>query len=260
MKDSLWSALRNPFENVTRNSFKTMNLIATDHHDKLKAAAAQNSDLSAMYGLYEPTYIQFQEAFTATTTNLGKYRASTKRVETIFDEITSSKIRHWDVAIQYHYPSETWEYTELMPNGKEPFQKGGYEMRIKELKSLSERMEDYAPLRATRAEIDQYVGDLIAARTRQQGLEMRKKQLSGKLEDARRELSIALHGVLAYLTFYYRNDLAVVEQFYELQYLRSEAKPSKAGEEEDTAKDDESNLDANNAAIDELENDSNDGE
>lgn len=255
MKNNLWSALRNPFENVTRHSFKIMNLIATDHHDKLKAAAAQDAGLFPLYREYEPTYAQFQEVFTSATTNITKYRASTRKVETLFDEITSTKARHWDVTIQYHYPSETLDYMGIMPDGKEPFQKGGYEMRIKELKSLSERLDDYPILAATRAEIDRYVSDLIAARTRQQGLELLKKQLSGKLEAARRELSVALHGALAYLTYYYKNDVSIVEQFYELQYLRTETKPVKEEEEEEKPKAEEAAPEASEEAIEELEND-----
>lgn len=255
MKDNFWSALRNPFENATRNSFKLMNLISTDHHDKLKVAAADDAGLMHLYNMYVPIYAQFQETFTATTTNLSKYRGSTRRVETMFEEITSTKARHWDVAIQYHYPMETMDYSDLMPDGKEPFQKGGYEMRIKELKSLSERLADYPNMVATQTEIDQYVTALVAARTKQQGLELKKRQLSAKLEAARRELSITLHGVLSYLVYYYRHDLGVVEQFYELQYLRTEGKGEDEEKKEDKPKETEAAPEASEAAIAELEND-----
>lgn len=260
MKNNLWSALRNPFENPTRNSFKLMNLIATDHHDKLKAAAAQDAGLLPLYRLYEPTYSQFQEAFTAATTNVSKYRVSTRRVETLFDELNNTKIRHWDVAIQYHYPSETLDYMSLMPDHREPFQKGGYEMRIKELKSLNERLLDYPTMATVRNEVEQYISDLVAARTRQQGLELNKKQLSGKLEDARRELSAMLHATLSFLTYYYRNDVSVVEQFFVLQYLRTETKPEPKEKEEEKPKEEETNAEPTEEAINELENEAADTE
>ena len=230
MAEELWFYLHNPFDNVTKHSFTLMNLLATDHHDKLKHKANTDARFAPLYQDFESAYKVFKEVFTKSLSNAGRYQSNTKKVESLFTELTSTRIRQWDVKIQNEYDEMSNEYVSILPNGRKPFQTGGYEARINEVKALYDRLNYHSNLAQLAADIKQFAYNLEQARTEQQGFEQAERELSQALELARLELAKVMYGVFVRLKYLHLNELKQVETYYELQYLR---KTGSKKEEED---------------------------
>jgi hypothetical protein len=220
MAEELWFYLQNPFDNVTKHSFALMNLLATDHHDKLRHKANLDARFAPLYQDFESTYKVFKTVFTKSLSNAGRYQSNTQKVESLFTELTSTRIRKWDVKIQNEYDEMSNEYVSILPSGRKPFQVGGYEARINEVKALYERLNYHPNLANLAAEVKQFAYDLEQARTEQQGFEQAERELSQSLESARVELAKVMYGVFVRLKYLHLNELKQVETYYELQYLR----------------------------------------
>ena len=225
----LWFYLGNPFDNVTKNSFTLMNLMATDHHDKLYGKAQTDQQIADIYNNFVSAYDNFKNLFVETVELSGKYQAQTQIVEEKLAELSAKKIRRWDIAIQQFFEDDSPEYKSLLPDFRVPFQNGAYEERIKEVKALWRKLSQFSQLANVEADVKQFAIELETLRTRQQGFEQAERELSQNLELARIELSAQMMIVLCRLKIMYIYDLKKVETFYDLQYLR---RPTPETEEE----------------------------
>ncbi|MGL4364810.1 MAG: hypothetical protein ACRCSB_06365, partial [Bacteroidales bacterium] len=217
------SLLRNTFNNVTKNNYKRMLLMARDHHDKLKGFAAIDTTISTLYQQFLPAYTTFSMLYDKVNSNYSMYRGYTQQFENIIEELRSTLIRKWDTLIQVEYDQPTPQYTMLLPNGRAVFQTGAYELRLSAVNQLYTNLvainnPNLANLITT---IDTWRNTAQAARSQQQYIEAEDKNLRGQLEDARAELAIEMYGVFFGLAAYYYRTPDKVENFYELKYLQS---------------------------------------
>lgn len=227
MAEEIWSYLHNPFDNVTKRSFTLMNLLATDHHDKLKQKASIDTRFAPLYQDFVGAYQKFKDLLIAGNSNAGRYQSRTKRVEDLFAELASTLARKWDVRVQVEYDENTSEYVSIFPSGRKPFQSGSYEARVNEVKALYERLLHHSNLANLAADVKLFASNLEEARTAQQGFEQTERELSLGLEAARTELAKAMYGVFVRLKYLHLDELKMVETYYELKYLRrgSSGKP-----------------------------------
>ncbi len=58
MAQPTWSYLQNPFDNVTKSSYKLMYLMATDHFDKLLARRS-DAIINELYEFGKPSFEAF---------------------------------------------------------------------------------------------------------------------------------------------------------------------------------------------------------
>lgn len=216
-----WFFLNNFFDNATKNSFKKMNILATDHHDKLLNNVS-NPNIAFLYNRFLPVYQDFKAQYQAVIANTGMYEGHTQIVEAIFAELSSTKIKQWDIQIQGTYLEGTPEYTMLMPNMRKPFQSGGYESRIRECRALALRLQNFSALSAIQQDVTLFTDKAEQARTTQQGYEKGKQDNSALLEENRVKLAKMMHANFGRLIDIYIDNLAYVENYYELQYLRSD--------------------------------------
>ncbi len=221
MKNSSWSYLRNPFNAVTRGSFKLMNKVATDHFDKLNAALATDARLADLHANFKSQFMSYQQIYTDAIVNSGVYKSKTQIVEGLFAVLTGEKIRRWDILTQVEYDEKSPAYQAIFPQGREPYQTGGYESRIIALKALAGRMALARPLQAVAADVLAYADDLQAARQTQQSFEHSAKNISADLEAARQEMAKALQASFFFLGYLYINNLVKVESFFDLELIRS---------------------------------------
>ena len=105
---------------------------------------------------------------------------------------------------------------------RKPFQSGGYESRIREVRALALRLQNFPALSATQQDVTLYADKLEQARTTQQGFEKAKQDNSALLEEKRLKLAKMMHANFGRLIDIYIDNLAYVENYYELQYLRSD--------------------------------------
>lgn len=219
MAEATWSYLQNPFDNVTKSSYKLMYLMSTDHFDKLSARKS-DTFINELYEFGKPSFDTFITQYRKNVSDDANYQMYTLRFENLILELMSTRARRWDIQILGIYDVMTPEYKSLMPNNRAPFQTGSYEMRINSVKSLSDQLLQYPSLSALQKEVNDFHALLLLTRSQQQGFESTLQVNSAALENARIALAQTMHSIFGKLMGYYYLDLAMVETFYELRYLR----------------------------------------
>ena len=221
MTFSEWYALRNVFNNATKGTLKRMLILATDHNDKLLMESANDPQIAALYQIFSPVYQTFKQAYNDTFQKDAFYQGNTKIVESLFMELSSQKIRQWDIWIQNVYLDNTPQYLMLLSNGRGPFQTGGYEARINAIVALEANLVSFPPLANVLADVSVFRQKIEQARTTQQGMEKAAANTVKAVEDARIALAEVMHGVFGGLILRYYQNITQVETFYELKYLRT---------------------------------------
>jgi hypothetical protein len=224
-----WSYLRNTFDAVTKSSYKRMLIMSTDHHDKLLMESANDPQIMNLYQLFLPAFQAFKAAYNDTFQKDAFYQGNTQIVETLFAELSSQKIRQWDIWIQNVYLDNTPQYLMLLPNGRKPFQSGGYEARINAIVNLEANLISLGGIPNVLADVSTFRQQIEQARTTQQGVEKITANAVKAVENARMELAQVMQGVFGGLILHYYKDVAQVETFYELKYLRSSSGNSSNG-------------------------------
>ena len=221
--ESTWSLLRNTFDNVTKFNFKRMLLMARDHRDKLRMQAQTNSDINAMYAELDTAFTHFEKMYNEVASNFAQYQSATQQFEEKLAELSSKYIKKWDITIQMELDDQSAAYKGLLPNGRAPFQSGAYDLRLSAVKTLILNLQkaNNAALAALAQTIEVWYLEADAIRTKQQGVEQIDAVSRQELENARIELSTVMHIVFFKLCVLYGRNLAKVETFYELKYLRA---------------------------------------
>lgn len=220
MSTPIWSYLRNPFDSATRNSFRLMLIMAKDHLDKLFRNIS-DADIAIIYAFVKLAYDNFIQAFNNVQLNASSYRSKTMIVENLLLELSSKKIKQWDIAIQGQYLDDTVEYADILPNFRSPYQRGAYDERVNAVNILSQKLANYPTLSNVQIDVQAFFMALSDARTMQQGFEYEDSQLRKEVETMRIALATAMHKSFAYLLYKYIDDVQQVESFFELQYIRA---------------------------------------
>ena len=221
--DSTWSLLRNTFDNVTKFNFKRMLLMARDHRDKLRMQALMNSDIHPIYVEVDTAFIHFEQMYNEVASNFAQYQAATQHFEEKLLELSSKYIKKWDITIQMELDDQDAAYKGLLPNGRAPFQSGAYDLRLSAVNTLILNLQrnGNAALVSLAQNIQMWYAEADAIRTKQQGIEQVDAILRQDIENARAELSAVMHTAFFKLCVIYSRNLAKVETFYELKYLRA---------------------------------------
>lgn len=197
-----------------------MFLMATDHFDKLAGRAPGDPVIANLYQFGKPFYDAFVKLYGKSVNDDATYRMHTQLTQELLVKLRSTLVRRWDVQIQTVFDNVTPEYRSLMPNGRKPFQVGAYDLRISHVKVLATGLERYPALDTLRAEVEAFHAQLLATRSKQQGVEFLGQVNSKEIENARVALAQAMHYIMGGLLQRFYLDLRKVETFYELKYLR----------------------------------------
>ncbi len=220
--ETTYRHLINPFDVVTRTSFKLMKLIATDHRDKLLNPSIIDADITDLYNnVIKPPFDNFILTYSTVLAEIGRYGRRTREFETLIKRLSTDKIELWDIQIQNVYRRDSPEYHELLPNYRTPFQSSTYDNRIAAVLALSMTLGDFVSLAAIKADVDAFHNDLITLRSEQQGFEGNLAQTRTTLEEQRVALAVALHRSFSFLIYKYSSNAERVAGFFELHYLRS---------------------------------------
>jgi hypothetical protein len=218
-----WSYTRNPFEYVTRNNYKKLFLLATDHFDKLTQAAKNNLVIDELFRFGQPTYQAFRQAHQDYMTESAMYRMNTQAFKDQLGILKIQLIRQWDIRIQMEFDRGTPKYLSLLPRVRQPFHKGAYELIINEVLALSDKLAPYPALSSLRTEVAEFGQNLLNLRTIQQGQEAKIKQCAHLLETRRQELLQVMHYIWAGLIQLHYRQPEAVKQYYDLSYLQRKA-------------------------------------
>jgi len=218
-----WHYLENQFDNATAESYKRANILGEDHLAKLAAEQA-DPDIAFLYERFSPVQVLFVKNYTGWLKAKGIYKGWTQRMEEIQDKLSSDKIADWDNKIKAEVGEDSADHTTLLPNGRKPFQSGGRDARILEVKGLSERLEDFPALAAVKADVDAFAARMDAIRDTQQQKEDLVEKASDALEKLRKAMTAMMYGNLGRLMDKFMDGPLVIDRFFELQLIRETGK------------------------------------
>lgn len=216
---TLWRFAQNPFDNATKENFRLMHVIVGDHDARLENENS-DPDIMTIYNETHPVIVIFNDSYSGWFGAKGSYKGETARVDALLEDLSSNKIREFDVKIQIVFPERSPDYLVLLPNERAPFQSGGKDERINAVKTLDESLVAYPALAALKVEVNAFYTLLKDARDIQQQKEMGVTTKSSELEISRKQVASVMFGGLGKLMHKYRNDPAQIQRFWQMSLLR----------------------------------------
>lgn len=219
MSDTTWHYVNNQFESATRGSFKRTNILNNDHMSKLSSEGA-DPDIAALVARTLPLSTTFSSRYSSQISAEASYKGHTALVDNLLRELSSEKIKQWDIQIQGQYLEGTPTYMMILPNRRQPFQEFAKDQRLSEVEALAERLLDYPALSATQTDVDNFATLLRTARDNQQQKEQLNAMAFDQLEVARKALCTMMYGNLGVLMDKYRDTPDMIENFWQLDLIR----------------------------------------
>jgi len=224
-----WSFIENPFLNKTKRSYRKMKKLG---EYTLAALLPHNGNafFDGLIASLQPLVNAYNAAYNAWLVSRGAQKGKTMTVDELLKDLSGELIRRWDVAIQGVYPQNTPQYITLLPNRRTPFQNGSKQQRKAAVLALSTAIGADAALTSVKTQVDDFYEDLHDADTEQQGSLSTTGGNSDEVELARIELGIGMYGVMALLMNNYKETPEQVENFFDLETLRSKEQELFTGE------------------------------
>lgn len=219
MAKNIWHYQENQFDNATENSNKRMNILASDHKSRL-AGESFEPVISELLKRFEPVQTEYELKYSEWITSKGFYKGETARIDNYLEELSTSKIKQWDVQIQNVYLSGTPDYISILPNGRKPFQTGPKDSRIAECRSLIERLRAHGKLDKVRDDVNGFLANIEQCRDNQQAKEEIVKQKSDALEEQRTAVAVMMYKNLGLLMDKFGDAPENIDRFFQLDLLR----------------------------------------
>jgi len=221
MATETWHYQENQFDHATDESFKKMNIINADHLAKLQAQQG-DPDIAALLARTTAPHDAYNLRYSNWLSAKATYKGKTDQVNVYLDDLSSLKIKQWDIQIQQQFLEGTSDYIAILPDGRSPFNKNnGIDERISQLQSLAQRLNAYPALAATMNDVINFHTTLDGARDVQQQKEELVDDASDLLETARKDIALMMYRNLGFLIDKYGSTPQVISNFWELQLLRA---------------------------------------
>ena len=222
-----WKYGQNTFLSLTAESYKLMNILLSDHVARMIATQGADSDFMAIVSRNAPIKIAWDTAYQAWIAIRGTYKGKTQAWEMKLADLSTLRIKQWDITIQGTFLEGTGEYTQLLPNGRAPFQSGAYDLRLAEVKALQNRLLTVSPavpaLTTLAATIGTYHAEMKTLRDSQQGAEQQVDSLSTLLEIQRLAAATVMYKNLGRLMEKFSDMPVRIEDYYDMNYIRDGA-------------------------------------
>src|SRR6185436_17702936 len=105
-----WLYTMIPFDTATKNSFRKMNVIASDHHAKL-AAYQNKTGITALYTFFHPLYLKFSHDYSKWLTLRRAYNHATQGFTELLNQLSGELAERWDSMVIVEYPSKSKDYS-----------------------------------------------------------------------------------------------------------------------------------------------------
>ena len=227
-----WHYKENQFDTVTRNSFKLMHILANDHHSKAEQALSitpADDDLTVVFGRIAAALTDWDTKYETWQACRATYKSRTLLVTNLLDQLSSQKIRIWESAVSGvdalngTFVAGSVNYTDIFPNGREPFQKGTMDSRITAMSVLLAKLTPYVAtfpaMDAVADAVQAFRDTVVAARASQQNAEGDVDAKSTALHACRAGVALAMYRNLGRLMEKYGADPDNLEDFYELSLI-----------------------------------------
>jgi hypothetical protein len=151
---------------------------------------------------------------------VATYKGHTALVDNLLLELSSLKIKQWDIQIQGQHLEGTPTYMMILPSRRKPFQEDTKDDRVSEVEALAQRLLGYPALSATQTDVSNFATALRTARDNQQQKEQLVSMALDELEIARKALCTMMYGNLGVLMDKYRDTPDIIENFWQLDLIR----------------------------------------
>ncbi|MCX6351929.1 MAG: hypothetical protein NTX03_08700, partial [Bacteroidetes bacterium] len=128
-----WQYSSNVFDNISKNSFKLLYDVAIGHDTYLAGLKDTDPELLVLYNTEHPSCVDYEIKYDSWSSKYNAKEAAVQSFQIQIGHLGTDKIASYDVQIQVVYPKGTPEYTNLLANGRAPFQKGSYSRRLSAL-------------------------------------------------------------------------------------------------------------------------------
>lgn len=218
-----WKYAQNQFLRVSGTSRRVLLRVSRDHTAKLVSKLNQGADpvLQTCLDRTLPLEDAYELAIIDWEIKSGTRKGQTDVFEELLDELSGERIRTWDVTIQNTFPQGSQQHTQLLPNGRRPFQSGPRDDRITAVRTLAIGLEAFAELSTLQETVDSFHQMMESARNTQQGSEGDIATASEAVDVARQALAIVLYRNLGLLMDKHGGDPLQLETYYELALLRT---------------------------------------
>jgi hypothetical protein len=215
-----WSFFKNPFLSPTHGSVRKAVRIARFHDSALDANKADPPILE-MYNYFHPFFVALLAAFNKIEGQGGTQEGATALVNLLIKELSSKKIKAWDVAIQTVYEQGSPQYIDLLPNRRIPFQNGTNGERLAAVGGLSENLEGIVALASVKTSVDAFYTQLDTALTKQQSELSNTEGISDAFELARVAMCKAQYVSLGKLMAQNVDNPTAAEKYFDLDAIRN---------------------------------------
>lgn len=202
--ESPWSFTINTFAIATRDSYAKAYRLSNYHDAALSKLTATYPALQVLYDRYHPLHIAFTDKYNKLHSAGGVQKGQSLNVRQQL-KLALDKLDIWDITIQLTHRKKSPRYKELFPRGHKPFRRGGLDSRINAFDVLSRTIGNEPALAALKAEIDASYQLLDNARDTQESAKGTRKQRSGNLKTACRDI----------MNMQYRNACWVADNFFD---------------------------------------------
>lgn len=220
-----WKYTSNTFLVQTVGTYKLMNIVLSDHVARLGQTLPGGPDPVIIAQLSRTQIVKssWDAAYASWIAARGIYKGKTLAMTQKLADLSSLKVKQWDIAIQGSFLEGTPEYTQLLPNGRGPFQSGAYDLRLAEVKALQLRLANFAPLAALATTVGTYYTEMKTLRDAQQSQEGVVDTTSALTEVQRVAAAVILYKNLGGLMEKFADNPSRVEDFFDMNYLRDGA-------------------------------------
>ena len=122
-----------------------------------------------LYNFFHPLKVKFDTEYSIWDGLRSSSPSNTLGVVQLLDELSSTYIRNWDLAIQIVYNIKTTQYKALLPKHRTPFQSGKIAAREHALNNLLTAIGTDVSLAAVKTSVTSFMALLTAATAKQSG-------------------------------------------------------------------------------------------
>jgi hypothetical protein len=223
MAELNWKYAQNQFLRATDGRRPLMLVIGADHTAKLaaKLGSPADPDIQACIDRAQPAFDDFQLEMVMFDVVSGTRKGQTEVLLDLLDELSGQRIKQWDITIQNTFLSGTPQYTQILPNGRGPFQSGARDARILAVQTLGVALAPFPAFTALKTTVETFHTSLQSARNTQQGTEGQIATASAAADDARVALAIALFANVGRLMEKHADDPSRLGDYYEISLLQA---------------------------------------
>ena len=164
----VWSRTVNFFLPHIQISYLSAEAII-DFTDNALLEGDADAAIMALYNFFHPLKVTFDADYAIWDGLRSSSPSNTLGVVQLLDELSSTYIRNWDLAIQLVYNIKTTQYKALLPKHRTPFQSGKIASREHALTNLLTAIGTDASLAAVKTSVTSFVALLTAATNKQSG-------------------------------------------------------------------------------------------